>query len=343
MKLLLAVLLASLAAQAESPVPRASLKLRQEVPVILQAGPSFAQHRCDSQGNIYVRMLTDSKNPGRSVLSKIGGDGKVRATFDPVIKEIGSEGTAGDFAVLSDGSVSTLMGANDAFYLVRYAPNGKLGSTTRLSFGRDLGPHQLIPIGGRQMLLLGEKITRESDKKQTSEPITALINANGDLERYLDTKEAFKVDAKGNVTEEEMSELANSQTVTDEAGTVYIMRRTAPTRIIAFTGAGEYLRTYNVEVPEPGYVPLNILANGGKLAITYIEITEDDGVTKQAQAARLTRIVDQQSGLVMIDYIAPPEAKSTMDCYIAPDQFLQLGQRDGRLTLLKMGDAVSSR
>src|SRR6185295_3483189 len=111
----------------------------------------------------------------------------------------------------------------------------------------------------------------------------------------------------------------------------------------SFSGAGEYLKTYVVDVPEPSYVPLSLRANGGKLAISYVEITEDDGVTKQAQAARLTRIVDQQSGLVMIDYIAPPEAKGTMDCYVAPDQFLQLGQRDGRLTLLKMGDAVSSR
>src|SRR6185503_4556351 len=41
----------------------------------------FAPNKCDAQGNIYIRLLSDNRHPSRSVLNKIGADGKVKATY----------------------------------------------------------------------------------------------------------------------------------------------------------------------------------------------------------------------------------------------------------------------
>jgi hypothetical protein len=157
----------------------------------------------------------------------------------------------------------------------------------------------------------------------------------------LPNRAFFNVDESGKISEHDLREAAASQIATDGAR-IYVMRPSDPVRVLAFNANGELSKTYKIAAPERGYRPLAIYASGGRIAIPFLESRSE---TVGGQTVRhlgpksITRIVDQQSGTNLIDYVSPPGIDGACDCYVAPTQFLMLNDGDdGRFRLVTLSE-----
>src|SRR6185436_2763438 len=98
-----------------------------------------------------------------------------------------------------------------AMYLVRYLSNGKFGSAVPISLGKSFGVTQLVPMGGRRMILVGYKTNGED-----AEPGVFLVDENGAIEKQLDIKEPLQLDEKGKVSAEDIRRFDVSQARSEE-------------------------------------------------------------------------------------------------------------------------------
>ena len=296
------LLLSALQAAAAADILKVALKERSNVVVTdIQASMTVSLRKCDAFGNIYVRVV-GSGSPLKSPITKIGADGKVKATYSYV-----DYGHAIDFTISKTG-VDVIASQGPVDSLLHFADDGKLDNVTKLPFGNELRATGLIQAG-EILLFHGEKGSPDENPQR----VMFTISPAGEI---------VYIDAHGSLGKDDKSALAGLiQMTSDESGNVFVMRSSDPVVVLELSGT-ELVKTYSISSPEPGYFPSMIYANHGRIAIQFQELHEGRAGSKMVGPNGVIRVTDEVSGEPLVDYVTPTHTR--LDCQVGLTEFVAL-------------------
>jgi hypothetical protein len=308
-------------------VPRVTLTVHQGMPADLAVGMYQLPIKCDSGGNLYARPFQDPgpDKPLRPPILKIGRDGKLSASFS--FEHVGDIDTKDleliDFSAGRLGEVYALVASKKASYVVAFRSNAEFQSATLLSLDPSFQASRFVRLSSGQYLLTGLKGTKR-------DPTILLLDTAGNIVRTFNTKETYHTDPAGAATKGDIDSFELSDLQVGEDGNIYIMRPSAPAKILVLSVLGEVVREFAVEAPGSDYFPLSLALGGGRIVVIF----EQRKAPGQSIARYVYRVIDANTWTPLLDYVTPPELWGAFACYVPPAQFsVLMPQEDGRFRL----------
>ena len=329
-----------------SPVPRIELKAGDTV-LIANSGFSLATigpTRCDSQGNVYLRPVSDKMNMLLSPILRISWDGQRMTRFDianaPEIKDSGGY-NINDFVVKKNGTVVILAGVatkeNVLFVAVaEIDPEDKTTSVIRID--SELRPSQIVPLPSGMLLLSG--VLRSSqvcgkEIRQTTKPFTGIFDSHGRLVREVKLPGDIKIPDVDS-SNPEKADLNNLQAVylshfvAAEDGTIYMLRNGSSPKVYVLSPYGEVIRSFTFTPPTADAIASSMFYSADRLAFGFSLSDPKDFPTDM-----VIRVIDAEDGHVLWDYLPGKDVAGLPACYNGQGFTLLSGDRRG-LALLKV-------
>jgi hypothetical protein len=262
-------------------VPTIALKLERSTTVNgLPVAPFQVPIKCDSAGNLYVRVYQDP-SPMAAPIRKISAHGELLATFSfDHVGALEPDLQALDFVVGSRGEVFAVAEDGKGRHLVKFRSGGELQSTTTLSLSPDFDPYRFARLGS------GFLITTLKGNERM--PTIFVIDESGGDARSVNMKEGFQADRAVKMGSNDAQAFELSDMVTDESGRVYLMRPSTPARVVVFSPAGDYLKKFDIDRPGADYEPVGLAVGAGTITVVFHEHTGES----RSRASELYRIID---------------------------------------------------
>lgn len=327
-------------------IPRIELKGGDMIS-ILNSGTSLGSigtPRCDSQGNVYIRPVSDKTNMLLSPIVRISPDGQHMTKFDiasaPEIRE-SSGYNINDFVVRKDGTIVILAGAankdNKLFVAIaQIDPEDMTTSVVRID--SDLRPSQIVPLPSGMFLLSGVVRSSEGSGKeirQSTKPFTGIFDSRGKLVREVKLPGDVKIpDVESSNSEKadpsNLQAVYLSHFVAADDGTIYMLRNGSPPRVFVLSSYGEVLRTFTFKPPTADAIVSSMYYLGNRLAFSFSLSDLNDFASNM-----VIRVIDAEDGHTLWDYVPAKDVAGVPVCYSAQDFTLLSGDRRG-LALLKV-------
>jgi hypothetical protein len=329
-----------------SPIPRIELKAGDTVS-IANSGFSLAAFgpvRCDSQGNVYLRPVSDKMNMLLSPILRISADGQHMTKFDianaPEIKD-SNVYNINDFAVRKDGTVVILAGAatkeNGLFVAVaEIDPEDKTTSVIRID--SELRPSQIVPLPSGMFLLSGVLRSSQGSGKQirqSTKPFTGIFDSRGRLVREVELPGDVKIPDVDS-SNPEKADLSNVQAVylshfvAADDGTIYMLRNGSSPNIYVLSSYGDVIRSFPFAPPTADAIASSMFYSAGRLAFGF-SLTD----LKDFPTDLVVRVIDAEDGHILWDYVPGKDVAGLPACYNGEGFALLSGDRQG-LALLKV-------
>lgn len=331
---LLVVCILKLVTWAQEAVPKEPQPLRVLDTIVIEsqlAGITQDPLKCDKDGNLFVHPYES----GRVAfpVRKFDPKGKTLATYSfSSALDLQFVG-AGYFNIAPNGDFYQIAWTDDATYVVRFAKDGALKSSTRLDLPFYASKVAVFESG--RMLLAGRREFKDSQGNQS--PFTAIVDSSGKMVKEVSLADDQKI---REAAERGDADYVNplfpaatnqaidlGQAVSGPDGNVYVMRRMVPVPISVISDAGEVLRTLHVEAPDLLMKPESIQVVESRVAILFRNEQSKD---------QIIRVVDSQTGEDQALYDAKDLGPAFL-CYTGPDEFTFLSAKGGKMAFLRVG------
>jgi len=305
------------------------LEVESTVTTHVIAWGRYSRFRCDSGGNIYLRIWNeDLKSP----VTRVSGDGEKVTQF--VIPA--DEDLAGiqDFWVADDGHLYILADKPpDKAYVLSFDADGKHKSSTQLDV--PLRANQIAVFDSGDFLIAGRQSVPPEPGAALANgaPFVGIFNDRGQLLKKVEFGKDIKPDPKQPLLRADLhyaEAIVGSATAAGDDGTVYFMRRGIDGPIYAVSAAGLITKTIRLKPPEDAHLATVKIAKG-TLAAEFLRKTGDDSRIESI----LTQLIDIRTGRKITEFKSVPPLGPDFACY-SPDEFTFLSNDEkGYLTILR--------
>ena len=305
----------------------------------LLAPGRYARLRCDSDGNVYLRVDTGDR---RSPVVRVSHDGKTLTTFstdtDPDLSGVQ------DFWVNDYNDVFVLgEKGRDEGYVFSYDADAKLKGEVRVDM--PIRPNQIAVFSSGDLLIAGREPVSDTSRRNFANgaPFVGIFNSRGQLIKRIELQKDIKPNPKRPLLHADLDyaeEVVNSSTISSDDGNVYFMRRGPTGPIYAISSAGTVTKTMRL-VPPRGAVKLSTAKVArGTLAAEFILNRLDSGLEGPSPVdSVITQIYNLNTGKMMTEYKSVPPIGPDLACYDAnsfkyltvdSDYYLQILETEGR-------------
>src|SRR6266436_4058046 len=243
----------------------------------------YSHFRCDSDGNIYLRVYTGELT---SPVVKVSPEGKLLTTFlsDSASKLVSIQ----DFWVTSTGEVFVLAekGGGEGAILV-FDADGKSKEEVLLD----------VPVRQNQLAVV---VPLEERSVANGSPFLAIFNSRGQLLKRIQLPKDVKPKAKQPLTRADLNyaeTVVNSATEISDDGTVYFVRHTRTGPVYAISAGGRVTRTVRLKPPE-GAILSTVKVARGTVAAEFVKNGADDG----SALSVIIQIIDLKSATKLAEY-----------------------------------------
>jgi hypothetical protein len=278
----------------------------------------FGESKCDSSGNLYFAVGTNTAR--RGPLLEISHDGSSSTAFAPPIPaklDAGGEIGYRDFAVAPSGRVYELLqNQNDqGTVVVEFDSDGSVHHATKLDTPEHLLASSLAVFDEGTVLLKGAVRLKPSENE--SRGYVALFDASGKLLREL-----------GGLPDLDLSVLKTALqdrgVAIGQDGNAYLLD---PNFISVVSETGESVRRIPHQKPDPALIARGLSLSNGLIAIRILEV-------KGVEITQKYLIVRADSGETTGYYTLPDGTDAVGMCFSRSDGFTFLTRRDTKLELV---------
>jgi len=287
----------------------------------------YSHFRCDSDGNIYLRVYTGELT---SPVVKVSPEGKLLTTFlsDSPSKLVSIQ----DFWVTSTGEVFVLAekGGGEGAILV-FDADGK--SKEEVLLDVPVRPNQLAVFASGDFLVGGREVVVPLEERSVANgsPFLAIFNSRGQLLKRIQLPKDVKPKAKQPLTRADLNyaeTVVNSATEISDDGTVYFVRHTRTGPVYAISAGGRVTRTVRLKPPE-GAILSTVKVARGTVAAEFVKNGADDGRALSV----IIQIIDLKSATKLAEYLSTPPLGPDFACY-EPNSFTFIASdQNGHLTI----------
>jgi hypothetical protein len=303
------------------------------------AGTFFDPLKCDQDGNLYLRLYTDTI----TAIHKLNPKGERVAIFEPGSATSDLKVDFGlYFSVAPDGYLYQLTFVQEMTrYVFIYKSDGSYKSMIKLQPGFPWNPTQVAPFAGGNILVSG--LEYDKDPNSPMWPFTGIFSSDGTLLKEIkleDDEEIHDLAASGDPHVVPPGHPSSNQAVSLGAmelaadGNIYLMRRLSPAIFYAVSPGGEVVRRFIVDPGQPDYLPDSMHIAGSTIATQF---------TRSLGGQKLFKIVDLE-GHEIATYDDPKGNEKTslgsaFICYSTnPERFTYLGMTDDAILTLKIAE-----
>jgi hypothetical protein len=299
---------------------------------VLQTLPStLGSVGCDSKLNIFFNTRIQREAPGTIVKFDSQAEKLVPIDYSaPELRDLAMN--VSSFTVTTNGHLyvpaALPRGKDRGWYVVEFDADGKFKKKTKLR-GQFVLEHVGVYTSGGFMIV-GHNVV---DKNLKMGYFTAIFNASGELQRYVDIKDDARttemIQAKDSnyvntstpVALDRTIELGHVRSLDD--GNVYFLRRTSPAVIYGINSGGEVVRTITIN-GGANMFPSDFEYSNGYFAVRMNNPNK--------AATGFFKIIAAETGEEFAE-IEAQRVSAAFSCYEAPATIKVLTADDGKLVV----------
>ncbi len=333
-------------------VPEYRLSVGRGTPLNSAAIPNFGAVKCDSRGNVYLRLLLQNFVSFYTPVTEFSRDGSRRAAFSLSAAPRWVPGDIMDYAIGPNGRVYLLVDhlnkqrkTEDGILV--FGQDGDLRSTIRLQLGTpDVDRIGVFSTG--DFLVLATKRAKQAQPlipgtpvhgKITAEhrapvnPVAYLVGHDGRLLKTILPPEGLVLTRDhhaGPPLEISATSGDTAQLVMSEYGhTAYLMFEKGVPVVYAISSSGDVLRSFPIELPSGGFTPIMMTwANGLGLLLESAHVVNHGFPASQVRFS----VINPQTGERLDDYRVGPRLGTDLACF-SRQHITFLTSPKGKLTL----------
>ena len=284
------------------------------VPTRLLAPGRYSRLRCDSDGNIYLRVYTGDR---RSPVVRVSPDGKKLTTFE-IDPELDLSGVQ-DFWVTDYGELYVLAEkGSDEGYVLSFDADGKFKDKVRLDV--PIRPNQIAVFDSGDLLVAGREPATSSSGRSSANgsALVGIFNNRGQLIKRIEFRKDIKPNPKHSIRRADLhyaEAIVNSSTVSSDDGQVYFMRHGPDGPVYAVSSRGTITKTLHL-IPPQGALLSTVKVAKGNLAAEFIINSVNSQIAGPAPVESvITQIYDLSTGKEVMEYSSVPPIGPDLACY----------------------------